>query len=158
VEGELSPELIEAVEALAQLDDEEFWCLAREAMSPEASQEFEALHFKQRDEGLDPDEDAAPPSPARQRRGGKGRAPVAASKDPSPTLSPAFGRPMQERAPPPARSCYICSTRKHKMTRGQEAARKLRLQEELQADLVRDGRLRVQVRGRGKIGTKYPCA
>jgi hypothetical protein len=44
------------------------------------------------------------------------------------------------------------------MTREQDAERKLRLQEELQADLVRDGRLRIQVRGRGKIGTKHPRA
>ena len=58
VEDELSPDLIEAVEALERLDDEELWRLAREAMSREASQELEALHFKQRDEGLSQDEDA----------------------------------------------------------------------------------------------------
>ncbi len=57
-EDELAPALIEAVEALEGLDDGELWRLAREAMSPEASQELEALHFKQRDEGLSEDEDA----------------------------------------------------------------------------------------------------
>jgi len=58
VEDELPPELIEAIEALVQLDDEELWRLARRAMSSEASQKLEALHFKQRDEGLNPDENA----------------------------------------------------------------------------------------------------
>jgi len=58
VEDELSPELIAAVEALEELDDEELWRLAREVMSREASQELEALHFKQQDEGLNQDEDA----------------------------------------------------------------------------------------------------
>ena len=58
-EAELSPELIRAVEALEGLADEELWLLARKAMSPEASQELEALHLKQRDEGLSQDEDAA---------------------------------------------------------------------------------------------------
>lgn len=58
VEGELSPKLIEALEALAGLADEELWRLAKEAMSPEATQELEALHFKQRNEGLSPEEDA----------------------------------------------------------------------------------------------------
>ena len=58
-EAELSPELIRTVEALAGLADEELWHLARKAMSPEASQELEALHLKQRDEGLSQDEDAA---------------------------------------------------------------------------------------------------
>lgn len=59
VEGELSPELVAAVEALKTLDDEELWCLAKEAMSREASQELEALHLKLRDEGLSQEEDAA---------------------------------------------------------------------------------------------------
>lgn len=59
VEDELSPELIVVVEALEKLDDEELWRLARTAMSPEASQELEALHTKQREEGLSPTEDAA---------------------------------------------------------------------------------------------------
>jgi len=58
-EGELSPDLIEALEALQQLADEQLWRLAREAMSPEASQELESLHLKQRDAGLDREEDAA---------------------------------------------------------------------------------------------------
>jgi hypothetical protein len=55
---ELSPDLIEALETLEQLEDEELWRLAGKAMSREASQELEALHFKQRDEGLNQDEDA----------------------------------------------------------------------------------------------------
>ena len=58
VEGELSPELIEAIAALDQLGDEELWRLAKEAMSREASQQLESLHLKQRDEGLSQDEDA----------------------------------------------------------------------------------------------------
>jgi dGTP triphosphohydrolase len=55
---ELSPDLIEALAALEALEDEELWRLARKAMSREASQELEDLHFKQRDEGLNQDEDA----------------------------------------------------------------------------------------------------
>jgi hypothetical protein len=51
VEDEISPDLIEAVQALEKLDDGELWRLAREAMSLEASQELEALYFKQQDEG-----------------------------------------------------------------------------------------------------------
>ncbi len=58
-EDELSPDLIKAVEALEGLDDGELWRLAREVMAREASQELEALHFKQRDEGLNRSEDAA---------------------------------------------------------------------------------------------------
>lgn len=58
-EAELSQELIEAIEALEGLADAELWRLARKAMSREASQELEALHLKQRDEGLSQDEDAA---------------------------------------------------------------------------------------------------
>jgi len=58
-EGDLSPELIQAVEALDGLADAELWLLAKKAMSPEASRELEALHLKQRDEGLSPAEDAA---------------------------------------------------------------------------------------------------
>ncbi|HYU33914.1 MAG TPA: hypothetical protein VEW48_17310 [Thermoanaerobaculia bacterium] len=57
--AELSPELLEAVEALEGLEDEELWRLARKAMPRQASQELEALHLKQRDEGLSRDEDAA---------------------------------------------------------------------------------------------------
>ena len=57
-EGELSPELVKAVAALEHLEDAELLRLAREAMSREASQELEALHAKQRDEGLTPAEDA----------------------------------------------------------------------------------------------------
>src|SRR4051812_35780788 len=56
-EGELSPELIKAIKALEGLADDDLWRLARKSMSREASQELEALHFKQRDEGLSPDED-----------------------------------------------------------------------------------------------------
>lgn len=58
-EDELSPDLMEAVEALETLGDDELWRLGREAMSREASEELEALHFKQRDEGLSPNEDAS---------------------------------------------------------------------------------------------------
>lgn len=58
VEDELPPDLIEALEALEKLDDTELWRLAKEAMSQKASQELEALHFKQQDEGLSPEEDA----------------------------------------------------------------------------------------------------
>lgn len=58
VEGELSPELIQAVEALEGVADEDLWRLARKVMSQEASQELEALHFKQRDEGLSQEEEA----------------------------------------------------------------------------------------------------
>lgn len=57
-EGELSPELMGTVEALNGLADEELWRLARAAMSPEASQELEALHSKQRNGGLSPAEEA----------------------------------------------------------------------------------------------------
>lgn len=56
--GEFPPELIETLEALAGLDDTELWRLAGEAMSRDASQELEALHSKQRDEGLSRDEEA----------------------------------------------------------------------------------------------------
>ncbi|MCP4659087.1 MAG: hypothetical protein GY856_27070 [bacterium] len=58
VEDELAPELIAAVETLEELEDEELWRLARETVPREASQKLEALHSKQRDEGLDQDEDA----------------------------------------------------------------------------------------------------
>ena len=58
-DDELSPELMKAVEALESLNDDELWRLGREAMSREASEELEALHFKQREEGLSPSEDAA---------------------------------------------------------------------------------------------------
>jgi hypothetical protein len=58
VENELSPELIGAVEALERSSDEELWRLAREAMSREASEQLEALHDKQRDQGLSSEEDA----------------------------------------------------------------------------------------------------
>lgn len=59
VEGELSRDLLTAIEALETLGDEDLWRLAREAMSDEASQELEALHLKQREERLSPEEDAA---------------------------------------------------------------------------------------------------
>ena len=58
VEDELSPETLESIAALEHLGDDELWRLARQAMSREASQELEALHAKQRDQGLDPSEDA----------------------------------------------------------------------------------------------------
>jgi hypothetical protein len=58
VEDELSPETLEAIAALEHLGDDELWRLSRQAMSREASQELEALHAKQRDQGLDPAEDA----------------------------------------------------------------------------------------------------
>ena len=58
-EDELPAELVAAVEALDKADDEKLWRLAREAMSREASEELEALHFKQREAGLSPEEDAA---------------------------------------------------------------------------------------------------
>jgi hypothetical protein len=57
VEAELSPELIETVEAIEMLGDDELWRLARETMSPEASRKLESLHFKQRSEGLSEVED-----------------------------------------------------------------------------------------------------
>lgn len=43
---------------LSGLADEELWRFAKTAMPPEASQELEALHFKQRDEELSQDEEA----------------------------------------------------------------------------------------------------
>ena len=58
-EAELSPELIGAIEALEGRTDAELWRLAKTSMSKEASQELEALHLKQRDEGLSQDEEAA---------------------------------------------------------------------------------------------------
>jgi len=58
-EAELSPEVIRGIEALEGLADEELWRLARKVMSREASEELEALHLKQRDEGLSQDEDTA---------------------------------------------------------------------------------------------------
>jgi hypothetical protein len=58
-ETELSPELIGTIEALGELADEELWQLARKVMSPQASEELEALHLTQRHEGLSQDEDAA---------------------------------------------------------------------------------------------------
>lgn len=56
--GEVSPELMKTVEALNELADEELWRFARAAMPQEASQELEALHFKQRNKGLSPAEEA----------------------------------------------------------------------------------------------------
>jgi hypothetical protein len=58
VEDELSPEITDAIEALEHLGDEELWRLARHVTFREASQELEALHAKQRDQGLDAAEDA----------------------------------------------------------------------------------------------------
>jgi len=49
---------METVEALNGLADEELWRFAKTAMSPQASRELEALHFKQRDEGLGQAEEA----------------------------------------------------------------------------------------------------
>lgn len=59
VADELAPELADAVKGLELLGDDELWHLARQAMSPEAGQELEALHGKQRDQGLTPTEDDA---------------------------------------------------------------------------------------------------
>jgi hypothetical protein len=59
VPGELSTELIESLGALEALSDEELWRLARQVTPREASEELEALHQKQRDEGLTEAEDAA---------------------------------------------------------------------------------------------------
>jgi hypothetical protein len=58
-EAELSPNLLAAIEALEGLADGELWSLAGRTMSQEASQELEALHVKQREEGLSRTEDAA---------------------------------------------------------------------------------------------------
>lgn len=55
---ELSPDLLKSVEALNGLADEDLWRFARTTMPPEAGQELEALHFKHRNEGLSPAEDA----------------------------------------------------------------------------------------------------
>ncbi len=55
---ELPSELLEAIAALEELGDEELWPLARQAMSQDACQELEALHSKQRDDGLNQEEDA----------------------------------------------------------------------------------------------------
>lgn len=52
------PELIAAIGALENLDDDELWRLARDVVSRQASQELESLHFKQEDEGLSQSEDA----------------------------------------------------------------------------------------------------
>lgn len=52
------PELMKTLEALNGLADEELWRIAKAVMSPEASRELEAVHFKQRDEGLSPAEEA----------------------------------------------------------------------------------------------------
>lgn len=57
VADELPSELSEAIEALELLEDQELWHLARQTMSLEAGQELEALHGKQRDQGLTPTED-----------------------------------------------------------------------------------------------------
>lgn len=58
VEGDLSPELVETMGSLEKLTDEELWRLAKTAMSRKASKDLEALHVKQRDEGLSSREDA----------------------------------------------------------------------------------------------------
>ena len=58
-EGELSTALIGVMDSLGGMSDSELWRMAREAMSPKASEALEALHQKQRDEGLSPAEDAA---------------------------------------------------------------------------------------------------
>lgn len=57
-EGDLSSALIEVMDSLGGMSDNELWRLAQEAMSQEASESLEALHHKQRDEGLSPAEDA----------------------------------------------------------------------------------------------------
>ncbi len=58
LDEELTPELVESLDAMGESDDEELWRLARKTMPREASQELEALHYKQQDEGLDSAEDA----------------------------------------------------------------------------------------------------
>jgi hypothetical protein len=59
VQDELSPEIIEILESLQYLGEEDLWHLAQQGMSLEAGQELEALHAKQRDQGLSATEDAA---------------------------------------------------------------------------------------------------
>ncbi len=54
----LSPELAEAVSALAHLTDEELWSAARTRLAPEAGAQLESLHFKQQSEGLSEEEEA----------------------------------------------------------------------------------------------------
>lgn len=58
-ESELSADLLQAVDALETLGDAELWRLAGEVMSRQACEELEALHAKQRDQGLSRAEDAA---------------------------------------------------------------------------------------------------
>lgn len=58
VEDEIPPDILEAVAALAQLDDEGLWQTARSSkLAPAQSQEIEELNFKrQRGEALTPEE------------------------------------------------------------------------------------------------------
>lgn len=57
-EGELSSELISAMESMEHLADEELWRLASETLPEASHQELATLHFKQQEEGLDRNEDA----------------------------------------------------------------------------------------------------
>ena len=52
LDGELPADLAEAVAALDLLDDAALWRAARSGLAAEASAELEALHLKQRREGL----------------------------------------------------------------------------------------------------------
>ncbi len=54
----LSPDLEAAVAKLADQDDEHLWRAARRRLSAETSDRLEALHFKQRDEGLSAEENS----------------------------------------------------------------------------------------------------
>ncbi|HEY7356910.1 MAG TPA: hypothetical protein VH590_10610 [Ktedonobacterales bacterium] len=58
VEDEIPADILEAVAALAQLDDQTLWQVARSSrLSPEQSREIEELNFKrQRGEALTPEE------------------------------------------------------------------------------------------------------
>lgn len=55
-DDELSPELTEALAALALLEDEELWRAARVRLPVQESEELEALHLKRQSEGLTPTE------------------------------------------------------------------------------------------------------
>jgi hypothetical protein len=57
-DDEISPELLAELDAMTDLADKELWKIARKTMAPAAGRQLEALHSKQRDEGLDVDEDA----------------------------------------------------------------------------------------------------
>ncbi len=54
----LAPDLEAKVAELETRNDEELWRTARRRLSTETSDRLEALHFKQRDEGLSTEEDS----------------------------------------------------------------------------------------------------